>query len=313
LLALGCTSGDQSDGNAVDTLAQAGTAQVAFTEPETCAYAPPRPSFSPGRIVSNGAERRYLLHMPAGFPRSYDGFAPAPAPLLIVLHGAGVSAQTVIELTAIADAADRRGMIAVFPEGLDHTWNALGASASTSDTEFVAGLIGELSASLCIDVARVYIAGFSLGGSMAQRVACSRPDLIAAAAIVAAPMAACQGDVPIVAIHGDADPIAPYKGRPSMQPGGVSLPPIEQAISDWARALGCGAAPALSRPAPDVEVAAYSGCHRGDTSTVLYTVLGGGHTWPGATFDFPPEVAGRTTHSISANELLLDFFESHRR
>jgi polyhydroxybutyrate depolymerase len=119
--------------------------------------------------------------------------------------------------------------------------------------------------------------------------------------------------VPIVAFHGDADPIAPYQGRPSSRPGEIALPAVRQAVSDWASALDCDAAPVTSRAAADVELAAYDGCASGGEDALLYTVLGGGHTWPGAAFDFPREITGPTTHSISATDLMLSFFASHRR
>ena len=46
----------------------------------------------------------------------------------------------------------------------------------------------------------------------------------------------------------------------------------------------------------------------------LYVVEGGGHTWPGSTFELSPEVEeviGLTTHEISANDLMWDFFVAH--
>jgi polyhydroxybutyrate depolymerase len=63
----------------------------------------------------------------------------------------------------------------------------------------------------------------------------------------------------------------------------------------------------------DVELATYARCPHGDNEALLYTVIGGGHTWPGAEIDYPVEEAGLTTHAIRATELILDFFASHRR
>ena len=43
-------------------------------------------------------------------------------------------------------------------------------------------------------------------------------------------------------------------------------------------------------------------------------VEGGGHAWPGSTFELPPELEdllGVTTHEISANDLMWDFFVAH--
>jgi hypothetical protein len=56
-----------------------------------------------------------------------------------------------------------------------------------------------------------------------------------------------------------------------------------------------------------VRLKRYSDC--GENATVdLYIVDGGGHTWPDATIDLPPGTYGPTTHEISANDLMWEFF-----
>ena len=45
-------------------------------------------------------------------------------------------------------------------------------------------------------------------------------------------------------------------------------------------------------------------------SVVLYTVHGGGHTWPGG-MQLPEWFVGRTTRTISATELMWAFFSKH--
>ena len=46
------------------------------------------------------------------------------------------------------------------------------------------------------------------------------------------------------------------------------------------------------------------GCVR-DTSVVLYTIVGGGHSWPGAD---PGRAPGLTTQQVSATSEVLSFF-----
>jgi len=58
-----------------------------------------------------------------------------------------------------------------------------------------------------------------------------------------------------------------------------------------------------------VQRSAYRGCARG-ADVVLYTVVGGGHTWPGS-FDVPD--LGHPTQEINAADLILDFFAHHPR
>jgi len=48
---------------------------------------------------------------------------------------------------------------------------------------------------------------------------------------------------------------------------------------------------------------------RNGAEVVLYEIEGGGHTWPGQ----GPRVRfiGKSTHDISANDLMWEFFEKH--
>ena len=42
---------------------------------------------------------------------------------------------------------------------------------------------------------------------------------------------------------------------------------------------------------------------------ILFTIKGGGHTWPG--HDLPIGFLGKATKDISATDLMWDFFEKH--
>jgi polyhydroxybutyrate depolymerase len=46
---------------------------------------------------------------------------------------------------------------------------------------------------------------------------------------------------------------------------------------------------------------------------VLYTIEGGGHTWPGGWQYYPEERIGKTCRDINASELMWEFFARHRR
>ena len=55
----------------------------------------------------------------------------------------------------------------------------------------------------------------------------------------------------------------------------------------------------------------WTDCHE-HASVTLYTVIGGGHTWPGSPVSLSTTVFGPTTHSISATGLMLSFFGRER-
>lgn len=50
-----------------------------------------------------------------------------------------------------------------------------------------------------------------------------------------------------------------------------------------------------------------------ETAVVLYTVTGGGHTWPGGLQYLPEGVIGRTTTQFSASAESWEFFRAHPR
>ena len=48
---------------------------------------------------------------------------------------------------------------------------------------------------------------------------------------------------------------------------------------------------------------------KGGAEVVLYTIEGGGHTWPGR--QPPVRFIGKSTAKISANDLIWEFFQKH--
>jgi polyhydroxybutyrate depolymerase len=54
-----------------------------------------------------------------------------------------------------------------------------------------------------------------------------------------------------------------------------------------------------------VERWTYEGCDDG-IDVELYSVEGGGHTWPGSAIEIGP-----TTKTVDATKIALDFFDSH--
>ena len=75
---------------------------------------------------------------------------------------------------------------------------------------------------------------------------------------------------------------------------------------EWAEVNGCGSGTDVSRLEPDVERIVYD-CPP-DAAVELYVVEDGGHTWPGTPTG---SKGGRSTQTISATDLILDFFDQH--
>jgi polyhydroxybutyrate depolymerase len=80
-----------------------------------------------------------------------------------------------------------------------------------------------------------------------------------------------------------------------------------QNLAAWAALNRCRAGPTVRRIASSVVERSWTGCRVPD-SVLLYTVVGGGHTWPGSPITLPASVFGPTTEEIDATGLMLGFF-----
>lgn len=81
---------------------------------------------------------------------------------------------------------------------------------------------------------------------------------------------------------------------------------VQADAARWAAAFGCDTA-TPGQPSSDVSSETYTGC-RGGVTVALWTVAGGGHTWPGATreaFD-----VGFQTDTVTATQVILDAFDT---
>ena len=268
---------------------------------------------SNGTLVSSGEEREYLLYV----PRSYD--RSRPTPLVISLHGGAMWPAAQMETSQWNRVADAHGFIVVYPSALSgrgpRAWRAEGDSGTAQEVQFISALIDTLRASYNIDSTMIYANGLSNGGGMAFVLACTLSDRIAAVGVVGVaiflPWSGCTDKraVPLVAFHGVADKHARYHGG-KMLIGRWVFPDIPEWTARWARRNRCSPTPSDSTVTTDVVRRAYTNC-TDEAAVVLYTVEGGGHTWPGGG-PMPEWFAGRTTHSIDASGVMWEFFRQYR-
>jgi len=257
-------------------------------------------------ITSDGLSRTYILHVPPG----YDGLKRTP--LVLSFHGYSLSASFFAPYANFDVVADAQGFIVVTPDavGSPSVWNSRAASGGTDDVTFVKELLAKLDGELCIDPDRIYAAGFSNGGGMALRAACDLPQQIAAIGVVGATYVNCREQVPLIAFHGLADPIVPFDGGDLPPERGGPFPSVRRSVSEWARTLGCDGLPLISRPSSEVEVSTFQRCPSGVTDVLLYSIIGGGHTWPGSAA-LPEYIVGMTTQQVDASAVMWDFFAAH--
>lgn len=265
-----------------------------------------------GSIISSGQKREHLLYVPP----SYD--PRKPAPLVISMHGAGGWPAQQMEVSNWNRLADTNGFIVVYPSGAEgagpRIWHVDRGAELMRDVTYISKLIDELGKSYNIDRQRIYADGLSNGGGMAFVLSCTLADRIAAVGMVAAaqtlPWNWCAGrpPVPMIAFHGTADPVVPYNGGRSWLSAG-SFPNVPIWAARWARRNECAAKPIDSAVAPDVSRREYRDC-ADDASVVLYTIRGGGHTWPGG-HALPEWFVGPTCQTVDATREIWTFFRAH--
>jgi len=260
-------------------------------------------------------ERSYLLHLPASRATG------RPVPLLLVLHGAGGEGAGIASHAGLTEPATARGYAVVYPDGVRRRWNdGRGVGGGQDDVEFIRILLDSLSRELPVDPKRIYATGISNGAGLAYRLACDLPGAFAAIAPVAgAPAVAIEErcaatrPVSVISFQGTRDPLMPYQGGFVWTRRGQVLS-AERSVALFAEVDGCAAPPVVTagpdtvRDGTHVRRSAYGGCPEG-RDVVLYTIEGGGHTWPGG----PPvgRLVGRVSRDLDATSTMLDFFDRH--
>jgi polyhydroxybutyrate depolymerase len=307
----GCSSSSSKDASSVVSttapiVSTTGTATATTTIPRRspsagCSDSPVRPAVgtTARTLTAAGVAHPYLLSVPTAYRSS------SPTPLVLLFHGFGSDAKSFAALTRMPAATAGRDVIVVTPDGPNHTWQLSGTG---SDAAFVDAIVAAVSKAMCVDLHRVYAAGFSQGAAFAIFYTCARPGRIAAFATVAVDFQlGCKQPVPYLAFHGTIDPAVPYDDGAV----GASLPGAVRGtllnMSDWARLDKCDPTPTVRTRSSEVVLRTWPHC-TGATTVQLYTIVKGSHTWPGAD---PKASPLYTTRQIDATALMLSFFAGH--
>jgi poly(3-hydroxybutyrate) depolymerase len=154
--------------------------------------------------------------------------------------------------------------IFVVPDGLNKRWS----NAGGEDVLFFDDMVKAVGAGLCVDESQRYATGFSFGGAMSFALACARPQVIRAIAVLSgAQLAGCEGGatpVPYYGQHGTADAMLPIASGRQLRDKFVNLNRCE---------------PLASEPVPNGDnsvLTTYKGCKEG--YPVTWVVHSGGHS-----------------------------------
>jgi len=267
-----------------------------------------------GTLKSGGLTRDYRLYKPA----IYTGAKPVP--LVLNLHGYSSNNFEQEYYGSFHAIADTANFLVVMPNGTidnqgNRFWNTFGGTSTVNDVKFIDNLIDTLQKTYNIDPQRIYGTGMSNGGFMSYALACQLNRRIAAIASVTGSMIvpnlnACQPKrpVPVMEIHGTADPVVPYTGGTLL-----NFASVPNVVNAWVNFNKCNQTPLIT-PVPNTNLTdgsqaeriVYSGGTNGAT-VEHYKIAGGGHTWPGAAF-----ITGVTNQDFNASYEIWRFFRRYR-
>ncbi len=246
---------------------------------------------------------------------------PAPAngtvqPLLVLLHARETNIEPMANLTRVGRLVRDHGITVILPEAIDGRFNddpltppsPPGQRPLMDDVAFIGALVDDAIANHGADPAKVFIAGYSNGGFMSQRMICEQPERFAGLGSVASSLRfglenncpAAPNAMTKVFIHGTDDEVVLYQGLPYRDDIIVDGETTNNALiayrsapataQFWASRNGCSG-PLRETPIPNrlptdgdgttVDYLRFN-CASGIPPVITYRVNGGGHTWPGS-------------------------------
>ena len=121
--------------------------------------------------------------------------------------------------------------------------------------------------------------------------------------------------LPVLMINGTSDPVVPYKGGTGHATSYTTLS-VEESAKTWASFNNCDAKskrttlPSQAKGGEKVEVDKFT-C-KPEAEVLLYSVKGGGNTWPGGVQFLPEKEVGKTSKDLDASEVIWKFFAAHK-
>lgn len=135
-----------------------------FARPSTAAEDAPKGQ----HVLTVEGARDALIYVPANYKRD------APAPLAVMLHGAGGTAEQSMSFTQ--RLADESNLIVVAPQSASSTWDAIRGGFGP-DVLALDRLLAHIFARYSVDARRLAVGGFSDGASYALGLGLTNGDL----------------------------------------------------------------------------------------------------------------------------------------
>lgn len=268
-------------------------------------------------ITVNEDQRVFYVHLPEIYRKEDRKF-----PVVIIYHGTVADANKIKNYTKFNNFADKKGIIAVYPEYTGNFEWDLKPAENSKDIKFTSKMIDYLTKNYKVDKSRIYTAGYSSGAEMNYLLACTLSDKIAAFAPVSGNMrksyvAGCRANkpVPILLVHGTDDPYEKWDGNPAKE-----MISVDDVLKFWKTRNKCSDSEKKTvyphKNSDEVSTTAelYENDSCKDNSEVsLLKIEGGGHTWPGSPTSVRIETfLGKTNYDIEGNDIIWNFFSKHK-
>ena len=251
----------------------------------------------------DGVDRGFYIYL----PEKTEG-----APLVLMLHGAGDSAEVFRNNTHFEEDACARGYAVAYVNGAANPYEASGriwnsgiAADGNNDVDFLRAISAYLQETYSLDADRTFVIGFSAGAFMTQRLAMEASDTFAAVVSVAGKLPASiwdsrneTNDVGIMQISGSKDDVVPKNSDGTA--AGMPDPAIEDVMEYWAESNGLS----LYETADIGKSSTIMKYGSSDTDNEVWSVVvdGGRHSWP-----------SESLYGINTNELILEFLDTQKK
>jgi len=245
-------------------------------------------------ITVDDKEREYILYLPENLHEN--------SPLVFVCHGYSDNAENMMNDIGMNKIADEKGFAVCYPQGLKDNdgytfWEvgyAFTQNLEIDDVKFITTLAAKLQEDYKLSKANTFVTGMSNGADMSIMLACKAPEYFKAIAPVCGSLMksvynSCNTSLPIPVFmtNGTADETTWWEGDIDNNQGyGAYLPTLET-FNFFVEKNQCR----------DILIDTLQNLNVNDSSYVisekhtngvsgnqvwLYTVVNGGHDWPGA-------------------------------
>jgi len=267
-----------------------------------------------------GRQLAYRLYVPPA-----QAAHAGPRPLILMLHGCTQDADDFAAGTRMNALARDAGVLVLYPEQVQRAnaqkcWNWFKTQhqqRGRGEPELLASLTRQVMAQYGVDASRVYVAGLSAGGAMADILGRAYPELFAAVGVHSGLATGAASDLPSALA-------AMRSGAPAGQASGLALRPIivfhgdadstvhpanGAAVAGAARGSSPGQTTADRAPGGQRFTRTVYGAGSSAAAVEYWQLQGAGHAWSGGS------AAGSYTApgGVDASAEMLRFFLAHRQ